>query len=170
MKEPVRKPREIEHDRLFGSGTFGTSYTRPETPATREYFDNSASAPQSSFTAGGQESVPTFVGSSRPSMGVPGMINTGSFQTGFSYQQGQQQAQPTRPFQSMNGSQQNSQPLFANNQGMQGQPQQNSYQPVFNSNGQVTGQQTGGFQAIPQNQAMTVDDHGVPGFLRRKKS
>ena len=37
---------------------------------------------------------------------------------------------------------------------------------VINLNG---GQQTGSFQPIPQNQAMTTDDHGVPGFLRRKK-
>ena len=47
-----------------------------------------------------------------------------------------------------------------------GQPQ--NYQPLFNNNGQVTGQ-TGSFQAIPQNQAMVTDDHGVPGFLKRKK-
>ena len=40
---------------------------------------------------------------------------------------------------------------------------------MFNSNGQVTGQ-TGSFQPIPQNQAMSTDDHGVPGFLRRKKN
>ena len=46
------------------------------------------------------------------------------------------------------------------------QPQ--NYQPLFNSNGQVTGQ-TGSFQPIPQSQAMTTDDHGVPGFLKRKK-
>ena len=50
---------------------------------------------------------------------------------------------------------------------VQGHFSQN-YQPLFNSNGQVTGQ-TGSFQAIPQNQAMVTDDHGVPGFLKRKK-
>ena len=105
--------------------------------------------------------MPTFMGSSRPSMGVPGMVNTGSFQTGFSYQQA---PQATRPFQPVAGTQadvpvQNS--LFS-----AGQPQ--NYQPLFNSNGQVTGQ-TGSFQAIPQNQALMTDDHGVPGFLKRKK-
>ena len=46
--------------------------------------------------------------------------------------------------------------------------QPSPYQPVFNNNGQITGQ-TGPFQPIPQNQAMATDDHGVPGFLRRKK-
>ena len=37
-----------------------------------------------------------------------------------------------------------------------------------NNNGQVTGQ-TGSFQPIPQGQAVATDDHGVPGFLKRKK-
>jgi hypothetical protein len=100
-------------------------------------------------------------------MGVPGMVNTGSFQTGFSYQQTapQQPAQATRPFAPMgqpdpaNGIPQGN-PAFA------GQPQ--NYQPLFNSNGQVTGQ-TGGFQAVPQSQTLETDNHGVPGFLKRKK-
>ena len=48
-----------------------------------------------------------------------------------------------------------------------GQPA--GYQPVFNSNGQVTGQQTGSFSQIPQSQAMETDTHGVPSFMKRKK-
>ena len=84
-------------------------------------------------------------------MGVPGMANTGSFQTGFSYQQ-------TQPYSNNN--------LFGN------QPQQ-GYQPVFNNNGQITGQATGTFNAgtmtPPQSTNMETDNHGVPGFLRRKK-
>ena len=157
-KEPARKPRELEHERLFGS--FGTNFARPETPATREYLDHSASAAGSGLFSGAGDAQP-FMGASRPSMGVPGAVNNGSFQNGFNYQQGAQNAQTTRPFQSI-GSQQ-----MTGGQAPIGQPQ--NYQPVFNSNGQVTGQQTGGFQAIPQNSAMTTDDHGVPGFLRRKK-
>ena len=43
-----------------------------------------------------------------------------------------------------------------------------NYQPVFNSNGQVTGQ-TGSFQAVPQNPAMETDTHGVFGYMKRKK-
>ena len=158
-KEPARKPREIEHERLFGS--FGTNFSRPETPATRDLFEQSA--PTSAFASGNTGDVPTFMSSSRPSMGVPGMVNTGSFQTGFNYQQTSPQA--TRPFQPVSDVQaaapaaQN--PLFS-----AGQPQ--NYQPMFNNNGQVTGQ-TGSFQAIPQNQALMTDDHGVPGFLKRKK-
>ena len=103
--------------------------------------------------------------SSRPSMGVPGMVNTGSFQTGFSYQQ--TAPQPTRPFQAVPGAQTGPNAPAAQNAGFSA-PQSQNYQPLFNSNGQVTGQ-TGSFQAIPQNQAMMTDDHGVPGFLKRKK-
>ena len=161
-KEPARKPREIEHERLFGS--FGTNFTKastPVTPAARDLFEQTA--PVSAFGGGNTGDVPTIMGSSRPSMGVPGMVNTGSFQTGFTYQQ--TGPQPTRPFQPMGGAQTGGMPA-ASAPFSAGQPQ--NYQPLFNSNGQVTGQ-TGSFQAIPQNQAMMTDDHGVPGFLKRKK-
>ena len=161
-KEPARKPREIEHDRLFGS--FGTNFSRQDAPAAREMPENSA--PVSAFSSGNTGEVPTFMSSSRPSMGVPGMVNTGSFQTGFSYQQTAPQA--TRPFTAVPGAQTGSNaPAAPQNTGF-GAAQPQNYQPLFNSNGQVTGQ-TGTFQAIPQNQAMVTDDHGVPGFLKRKK-
>jgi len=162
-KEPARKPREIEHERLFGS--FGTNFApRADSTASREF-----SVTQSAFSNTGE--TPTFMSSSRPSMGVPGMVNSGSFQTGFSYQQTAPAAQTpgvpqqTRPFQSASAAQQ--QP-YGTGQVFQNAPQQQPYQPMFNSNGQVTGQ-TGGFTAIPQTQAMTTDSHGVPGFLHRKK-
>ena len=169
-KEPARKPREIEHDRLFG--TFGTNFSKPETPATRDLFDSSAPV-SSAFSAGNPGDIPTYMSSSRPSMGVPGMVNSGSFQTGFSYQQTapqqiqqpQQPQQATRPFQSMGNAQTGGNIPMSNPQ-FTAQPQ--NYQPLFNSNGQVTGQ-TGSFQPIPQNQAMTTDDHGVPGFLKRRR-
>jgi len=160
-KEPARKPREIEHERLYGS--FGTNFARSEAPVNRDLYESSA--PASAFSAGNTGDMPTFMGSSRPSMGVPGMVNTGSFQTGFSYQQTSPQA--TRPFQPMGNTQTGGNaPVNPNASFNAGQPQ--NYQPLFNSNGQVTGQ-TGSFQAIPQNQAMVTDDHGVPGFLKRKK-
>ncbi|MBR6165375.1 MAG: cell division protein FtsZ [Clostridia bacterium] len=169
-KEPARKPREIEHDRLFG--TFGTNFSKPETPATRDLFDSSAPV-SSAFSAGNPGDIPTYMSSSRPSMGVPGMVNSGSFQTGFSYQQTapqqiqqpQQPQQATRPFQSMGNAQTGGNIPMSNPQ-FTAQPQ--NYQPLFNSNGQVT-RQTGSFQPIPQNQAMTTDDHGVPGFLKRRR-
>jgi cell division protein FtsZ len=159
-KEPARKPREIEHERLFGS--FGTSFAKTETQGTQSVFDTPAPAANSPFSTGNTGEVPTFMSSSRPSMGVPGMVNTGSFQTGFSYQQTspQQPVQPTRPFTAQNDMGQAA-PVF-------GAAQPQNYQPLFNSNGQVTGQ-TGSFQPIPQNQTMETDNHGVPGFLRRKK-
>ena len=160
-KEPARKPREIEHDRLFGS--FGTNFSRQETPASREPAYESP-VQNSPFSAGNTGEVPTFMGSSRPSMGVPGMVNTGSFQTGFSYQQTapQQPAQATQPFAPMAQGMPAAQPAptFA--------AQPANYQPVFNSNGQVTGQ-TGSFQAGPQNPAMETDTHGVPSFMKQKK-
>ena len=161
-KEPARKPREIEHDRLFGS--FGTNFSRQETPASREPAYESH-VQNSQFSAGNTGEVPTYMSSSRPSMGVPGMVNSGSFQTGFSYQQAQSQA--TRPFQAVPGAQTGPNAPVPQQTGFSAAQPQN-YQPLFNSNGQVTGQ-TGSFQAIPQNQAMVTDDHGVPGFLKRKK-
>ena len=158
-KEPARKPREIEHERLFGS--FGTSFAKTEPAAPQSVFDTPAPA-TSPFSTGHTGEVPTFMSSSRPSMGVPGMVNTGSFQTGFSYQQTspQQPVQATRPF--------TVQPDMGQANPNFGAAQPQNYQPLFNSNGQVTGQ-TGSFQPVPQNQAMETDSHGVPGFLKRKK-
>ena len=159
-KEPARKPREIEHERLFGS--FGTNFSRTETTAHTS-FDASAAAPASPFSSGNTGEVPTFMSSSRPSMGVPGMVNTGSFQTGFSYQQTapQQPVQATQPFAPMGQNPGIPQaPAFA--------AQPTNYQPQFNSNGQVTGQ-TGSFPQVPQSQALETDTHGVPGFMKRKK-
>jgi len=159
-KEPARKPREIEHDRLFGS--FGTNFARSETPATRDLFDQTGPSIGSPFSSGFSGETPAFMSSSRPSMGVPGVATSG----GFTYQQTQPQqpTQPTQPFTGMNG--QMGGQMTGGNPTFNAQPQ--NYQPLFNNNGQVTGQ-TGNFQAIPQNQAMATDDHGVPGFLRRKK-
>ena len=157
-KEPAKKPREIEHERLFGS--FGTNFSRDTAPAAER--DTG-----SSFLNRSTGEVPTFMSTSRPSMGVPGMVNTGSFQTGLSYQQtAPQDVQATRPYQPMgNNPTGGNAPVNVNPFAMN-QPQ--NYQPLFNSNGQVTGQ-TGSFQPVPQSQAMTTDDHGVPGFLKRKK-
>ncbi|MCR4876391.1 MAG: cell division protein FtsZ [Clostridiales bacterium] len=154
-REPAKKPREIEHDRLFGS--FGTSsFGRTESTAQPEQPSSG-----SLFSSTGE--TPAFMGSARPSMGMPSGMNSGSFQTGFSYQQAQPQQVPqsTRPFQTQA---QQEQVPYGQGQVFQTGPQQ-PYQPAFNSNGQVTG----GFTPIPQTQAMTTDSHGVQGYLRRKK-
>ncbi len=158
-KEPARKPREIEHERLFGS--FGTNFARTESAAPHTSFDTPA-VQASPFSSGNTGEVPTFMSSSRPSMGVPGMVNTGSFQTGFSYQQTapQQPVQATQPFAPVG------QPAPVQPAGIGAQP--SNYQPLFNGNGQVTGQ-TGAFRQIPQNSAMETDNHGVPSFMKKKK-
>ncbi len=154
-REPAKKPREIEHERLFGS--FGTNFSR-DTAASVADRDNG-----SSFLNRSTGEVPTFMSTSRPSMGVPGMVNTGSFQTGFSYQQTapQQPVQATQPFAPV-GQQAQAQPMT----GFGVQP--SNYQPLFNGNGQVTGQ-TGNFRPVPQNSAMETDNHGVPSFMKKKK-
>ena len=101
-----------------------------------------------------------------PYPGQPNPQYPGQQQYQYQYQQGQPQqaTQNTRPFTTTGQA-----PAAEIPQGgafTGGQPQH--YQPLFNSNGQVTGQ-TGGFQPIPQGQTMETDAHGVPGFLRRKK-
>ena len=161
-KEPARKPREIEHERLFGS--FGTNFNKTESAATRSVFDTPA-AP-SPFSTGNTGDVPTFMSSSRPSMGVPGVVNTGSFQTGFSYQQtSPQQMQATQPF-APQGQAAPAAGVPQPNPAFSAQP--SNYQPQFNSNGQVTGQ-TGAFQQVPPATSMETDTHGVPNFLKRRK-
>ena len=161
-KEPARKPREIEHERLFGS--FGTNFSRTESTAAHSSFETPAAQTSSPFSSGNTGEVPTFMSSSRPSMGVPGMVNTGSFQTGFSYQQTapQQPVQATQPFAPVGQGVPAAQPV----NGFGAQP--TGYQPLFNNNGQVTGQ-TGNMHPIPQNPALETDNHGVPSFMKRKK-
>ena len=143
-REPAKKPREIEHDRLFGSfGTSSLGQQRDPQPSQT-----------SPFSATGE--TPAFMGTSRPSMGVPGAVNAGSFQTGFSYQQ---TPQNTRPYQA-----QSEQQPYGQGQVFQTAPQQ-PYQPAFANNAQ----NTGSFGTVPQTQAMSTDSHGVQGYLRRKK-
>ncbi len=161
QREPARSIRDIERDRLFGS--FGGSSVRQSAEPARDFSTGlgGMSAPGSAFSQTGE--TPTFMSASRPSMGVPGMVGSGSFQTGFNYQQNQGVPQQTRPFQA--GQQGEAQPFGGQ---MYPGASQQPYQPMFNSNGQVTGQ-TGAFGTIPQTENMTTDSHGVPGFLQRKK-
>lgn len=160
-KEPAKKPRDLEKERLFGSGyatssSFG-GYTaapaRPATPAAGDYEPTPAE---------GNE-IPSFVNSARPApMGVPTPA-AGGYQPGFGYNAPQQQG-----MQQPMGYGNTQQPLF-NNQ----QPQQ-PYTPQF---GNSMNQQApmGGEPAVPpvqtppQPSTMEKDDRGVPAFLRRKK-
>ena len=144
-KEPVKKARDIEKERLFGSGytsTFGTFGT----PAAADY------------GAKKEDEIPSFVsGAVQTPMGVPAAAQTG-YQPGFGYQQPAQQPQPTG---------------YGNSQQQLFQPQATQqYTPQFGQIGVQAGQQPE--QAMPQTQTppqssrMDRDDKGIPAFLRRK--
>ena len=109
-REPARKPREQEHDRLYGTGSYSTSA-----------FSGYASAPQrgdyedSSYGASNLEPTNTYMSSGRPSIGVPGMQggyqNYQPMQQGNVYGQPQVFTQPVQPpYQTTFGSTQQVQP------------------------------------------------------------
>lgn len=160
-KEPAKKPREIEKERLFGSGyssgtSFG-SYTAAPARSSGEFEESAGYQP--AYT----EAQPEQSGfAARPSMGVPTPA-VGGYQQGFGYQQ-----QPTQPVPPVP---QNTQP-YGTSQLFGNQPQQ-PYTPAFNSNAPQgvpqadPMQQTG--QIPPQPSAMEQDQRGIPAFLRRKK-
>ena len=77
----------------------------------------------------------------------------------------QQPAQATQPFTPMS---QGTPAVPAVPQGPAFAAQPSNYTPLFNSNGQVTGQ-TGAFHPVPQNPAMETDSHGVPTFMKKKR-
>jgi len=155
-KEPAKKPREIEKERLFGSsytsgtsfGSFAAAPARPATPAASGEYDEAAFQP--AFTEAEQTGF-----AARPAMGVP---NVAGYQQGFGYQQ---QTAPVQPVQQPTQQYGTSQ-LFGN------QPQQ-PYTPAFN-NGQGVPADTIPVQPVaPQTAAMEQDQRGIPAFLRRKK-
>ena len=163
-KEPAKKPRELEKERLFGSGytaasSFGnyTAAPRPSTPAAANYEE--AGFTSSFSTQQTQQSLDNtgFMSAQRPSMGVP---NVGGFQQGYGYQP-QQQA-PAQPAPQQSAPYGTSQ-LFGN------QPQQ-PYQSAFgNQQESAPAQAAPQQQTPPQPSAMEMDQRGVPAFLRRKK-
>ena len=161
-KEPAKKPREIEKERLFGSsytsgtsfGSFAAAPARPATPAASGEYDEAAFQP--AYTEAEQSAF------ARPAMGVPTAAVNG-YQQGFGYQQTApvQPVQPAQPAQQYGTSQ-----LFGN------QPQQ-PYTPAFNSAAPAAPADTVPVQpvaqATPQPSAMEQDQRGIPAFLRRKK-
>ena len=163
-KEPAKKPRELEKERLFGSGytaasSFGnyTAAPRPSTPAAADYeeagFTSSFSTQQ---TQQGMDNT-GFMSAQRPSMGVP---NVGGYQQGFGYQP--QQQTPAQPAPQQTAPYGTSQ-LFGN------QPQQ-PYQSAFgNQQESAPVQPAPQQQTPPQPSAIEMDQRGVPAFLRRKK-
>ena len=156
-RDPVRKPRDVERDRLFGS-----SYTAGSS------FGHYTAAPGSdSQTADTGEYQPSFapvsdgfVSTARPSMGVPTPVNTG-FQQGYSYPQAQPQNAQAQPTQQQPAVPYGTSALFGN------QPQQ-PYQPAFgNTSPQPVPQTTQ--PVVPQTTQPVPDSRGVPAWLNRKK-
>ena len=156
-RDPVKKPRDLERDRLFGSSystgtSFGTYTAAPgsesQTADTGEYHPSYAASNDG------------FVSAARPSMGVPSPTNSGFQQQGFGFQPTQpqnMQAQPTQQSAAPYGTS----ALFGN------QPQQ-PYQPAFgNTNPQVMQQTTQ--PVVPQTTQPVPDSRGVPAWLNRKK-
>ena len=143
-RDPIKKPREQENDRLFGGAT---PY------ASSSSFSSMASAPSRDYDdyAGNQsrvdEATATYV-ASRQSMGVPNTQQT--------YQGGYFPQQQTGPQQAYGQPQ-----LF-----QQGMPQQN-YQPAFGSTSPIPQPQEP-VQAEPQNR-VSKDNNGVPSFLHRNR-
>ena len=143
-RDPIKKPREQENDRLFGGAT---PY------ASSSSFSSMASAPSRDYDdyAGNQSRVDdataTYV-ASRQSMGVPNTQQT--------YQGGYFPQQQTGPQQGYGQPQ-----LF-----QQGMPQQN-YQPAFGSTSPIPQPQEP-VQAEPQNR-VSKDNNGVPSFLHRNR-
>ena len=176
-REPARKPREIEKERLFGSGSYATSGvgfssmtsapSRTAQPAAPAFEDSTA------FQSAGGDG---FMSQSRA---MPSQ-NTG-FQQGFGYQ-------PQQPaFSGINtntnpvvvppqGSALGTampQPVYGQSQLFQ-QPVQAPYQSTFGNTGTQPTQQPE--QPAAQSQAQPVvnpnmekDVHGIPAFMRRKK-
>ena len=158
-RDPVKKPRDVERDRLFGS-----SYS------TGSSFGNFTAAPgNNSQTADTSEFQPSytqaasdgFVSAARPAMGVPTPANAG-FQQGYGFQQPQQQNLQAQPTQQQPPVPYGTSTLFGN------QPQQ-PYQPAFNTAPQQPLQQQITQPVVPQTTQPAPDSRGVPAWLNRKK-
>ncbi len=176
-REPAKKPRDLEKERLFGSSyasgtTFGSfAANRPATPGAGDYEEDTNYDGYNGQNANGENEIPSFVNTGRPTpMGVPSAV-AGGFQTGFGGSNGYNPtgfngytpAQPQQPQQQGFGG------------GFNGYvPQQTTqYNPAFASNQQQN--PMGAAPAVPpaqqppQPSAMEKDELGVPAFLRRKK-
>ncbi|MBQ9306409.1 MAG: cell division protein FtsZ [Clostridia bacterium] len=145
-RDPVRKPREQENDRLFGASTpyaATSSFSgMASAPGRGDYDDYAAQAP---------DATAPYI-ASRQSMGAP------SAQPGYqgTYFQQPQQTGGYQPVQPQYGQQQ----IF-----QQAQPQ--AYQPTFASTSQVqqVTQDTGTVDAT----RVQKDANGVPSFLHRNR-
>ena len=161
-KEPAKKPRELEKERLFGSSystpaRFSSFAAAPARPVPASYDDTDYTQQQAPL----QDAF-----AQRPSAGVP--TPAAPYQPTF---QGFQQAptQPLAPVQPQGTAQQ---PVYGQSQ-LFSQPVQQPYQPTFGNTGtRPTVQAPEAAPVVQQPQVnpnMEKDDRGVPAFLRRKK-
>ena len=144
-RDPVKKPREQENDRLFGGATpyaSSSSFSSMASAPSRDYDDYSGA--QSRV----DEATTTYV-ANRQSMGVPNTQQ--SYQGGYFPQQ-------SGPIQPSYGQPQ----LF-----QQGMPQQN-YQPSFGSTAPMQPQNPEQVPTDPQSR-VSKDNNGVPSFLHRNR-
>jgi len=153
-REPVKKARDIEHDRLYGSGSygsFGSFAGRTDYGMSGEYSQPAPYAPAADY--------------SRPSMGVPNPAAPAVTQQTM-FQSPVQPAQPAVP--------QQTNPY--NGQLFNQQPQQQAFQPSFNQQpampqqpmmGGSTGPMAPQQNAAPQPQA---DSRGVPVWMKKRNS
>ena len=158
-RDPVKKPRDVERDRLYGSSyATGTSFGNYAAPG-----NNSQTADTGEYQPGyAQPANDGFVSAARPAMGVPTPNNAG-FQQGFGFQQpvSQQTVQvPTQPQQP--AAPYGTSALFGN------QPQQ-PYQPAFGATNPQQPMQQSTQPVVPQNTQPVPDSRGVPAWLNRKK-
>ncbi len=180
-RDPAKKPREIEKERLFGStssyatpaasfSTFGSNI--PAQPEKPQFEDSSI------FQRATQQDA--YVSQNRPSMGVPSMGGFQQAQPAFSFQpQPQQQAFATTntnpvmvPPQGSALGNSMQQPVYGQSQLFQ-QPIQAPYQSTFGNTSTQPVQQPEPIQQSqqqpPVNPNMEKDVHGIPAFMRRKK-
>ena len=160
-REPARKPREQEKDRLYGPDTaYGSTGSYSSfSAAPREITQSYTPA-----TPTVEDTTAPYYSAQRQSIGVPGSNQQAAFQAGLNYQQ-QLQAQQSQPLQQAPQNSYGQPQLFS-------QPIQQPYQPTFGSSQPmqpVNNAPAQGQQQMNDSSAMERDVHGVPAFLRRKK-
>ena len=158
-RDPVRKPREQENDRLFGSATpyaTSSSFASMTSAPSREYDDFNQS-PVQPIT---EQQTATYI-SSRHSMGVPNMQSGNNYSGAY--------FQPQQP--AMGNFQQPMQQAQYGQQQVFPQQQQVNYQPAFSSTNQMQGvQPTQQAEAGQQDPGRSLKDaNGIPSFLHRRK-
>ena len=156
-RDPVRKPREQENDRLVGSATpyassssFSSMASAPSRSRDYDDYQTQSQQPATEHTA-------TYI-SNRHSMGVPNVQP--SFQGGGYFNPQQSGGFQQQPMQ---------QPQYGQQQVFPQQPQ-STYQPTFSSTSQMQGVQQPAQGDVSQDSfKVQKDANGIPNFLHRRK-